>query len=158
MGGKNESSGVQREPWLTYNSLVLAFDDWAAHSANRDRVEKSMPISTLSESIIGVDAAYYLENHPKEPLVSALGGFPLAFETSIVKELGDLQAVGIRPHFVFNGLDNGINDDPFGPSLASAQASAIAFETYARGEPTAAIELFRKSGKLISCHWSIEVY
>ncbi|KAI4192530.1 MAG: hypothetical protein LQ346_004272, partial [Caloplaca aetnensis] len=124
----------------------LAFDAWAAHSANRDRVEKSTPISALSDSTIGVDAAYYLEGHAKEPLLSALGGFPLALESSIIREISDWQAVGITLHFVFNGLDNAINDDPFGPSLASARAIALAFDTYDRYQPSQAIELFRKSG------------
>ncbi|KAL8930589.1 MAG: hypothetical protein Q9208_000459 [Pyrenodesmia sp. 3 TL-2023] len=125
---------------------VLAFDAWAAHPANRDRVEKSMPVSTLSDSTIGVDAAYYLEGHAKEPLLSALGGFPLALESSIVRDISDWQAVRITPHFVFNGLDNAVDDDPFGPSLASARANALAFDTYDRGQPNQAIELFRKSG------------
>lgn len=106
-----------------------------------------MPISTLSDSTIGVDAAYYLEGHAKEPLLSALGGFPLALELSIIREITDWQAVGITPHFVFNGLDNAISDDPFGPSLASARANALAFDTYDRNQPSHSIELFRKSGK-----------
>ncbi|KAL8908916.1 MAG: hypothetical protein Q9207_000492 [Kuettlingeria erythrocarpa] len=125
---------------------VLAFDAWAAHSANRGRVERSMPISALSGSTIGVDAAYYLEGHAKEPLLSALGGFPLALESSIIREISDWQAVGITLHFVFNGLDNAINDDPFRPSLTSARAIALAFDTYDRYQPSQAIELFRKSG------------
>lgn len=114
-----------------------------------------MPISALSESVIGVDAAYFLEVSAKEPLVSALGGFPLALEASIVRELHDWQAVGIRPHFVFNGLDDGINDDPFGPSLASARAIATAFETYSIPQAEQATELFKISGKLIVyCYFS----
>lgn len=108
---------------------------------------KSMPISTLRDSVIGIDAAYYLEGPAKEPLVSALGGSPLALETSIVRELKDWEAVGIRPHFVFDGLDDGINDNPFGPSVVSARSNATAFETYDSDEAEQAIELFRTSGK-----------
>ncbi|KAI4289561.1 MAG: hypothetical protein L6R35_001173 [Caloplaca aegaea] len=105
-----------------------------------------MPISTLRDSVIGIDAAYYLEGPAKEPLVSALGGSPLALETSIVRELKDWEAVGIRPHFVFDGLDDGINDNPFGPSVVSARSNATAFETYDSDEAEQAIELFRTSG------------
>ncbi|KAL9014581.1 MAG: hypothetical protein Q9173_000765 [Seirophora scorigena] len=112
-------------------------------------MDKSMPISTLSDCVIGVDAAYYLEGPAKEPLVAALGGFPLALETSIVREIKDWEAVGIRPHFVFDGLDDGINDNPFGPSVVSARLNATAFETYQIPEPEQAIELFRTSGQLI---------
>ncbi|KAI4086299.1 MAG: hypothetical protein LQ344_007668, partial [Seirophora lacunosa] len=122
------------------------FDVWAANASNREHMDKSMPISTLSDCVIGVDAAYYLEGPAKEPLVAALGGFPLALETSIIREIKDWEAVGIRPHFVFDGLDDGINDDPFGPSVVSARLNATAFETYQIPEPEEAIELFRTSG------------
>ncbi|KAL8735967.1 MAG: hypothetical protein Q9166_000529 [cf. Caloplaca sp. 2 TL-2023] len=105
-----------------------------------------MPISSLSDSVIGIDAAYYLTGPAKEPLVSAIGGFPLALETTLLRELNDLQAVGLRPHFVFNGLDYGTDDDPFGPSLASAASNAVAFETYEAENAVQAIQVFKTSG------------
>lgn len=130
---------------------VPVFDAWAAN-----RILKSMPISALKNSVIGIDAAYYLEGTAKEPLLSAMGGFPLGLEPSLIRELHDLQSVGLRPHFVFNGLDDGVNQDPFGPSLAAAKVNAAAFETYDRasrqedsgdGNPAAqAKELFGTSG------------
>ncbi|KAL8830353.1 MAG: hypothetical protein Q9170_005766 [Blastenia crenularia] len=120
---------------------VLAFDNWAA-----TRVLRSMPISALSTSVIGIDATYYLEGTAKEPLLSATGGFPLGLESSFVRELRDLQTVGLKPHFVFNGLDDGNNDNPFGPSLASAKANAAAFETYDRDMADQAAGIFRASG------------
>ena len=123
------------------NSTVPVFDAWVA-----GRLLKSMPISALSNSVIGIDAAYYLETIGKEPLLSALGGFPMGLESSVVREMTDLQAVGLRPHFVFNGLDHGTIDDPFGPSLASAKKNAIAFQTYEQEQAMEAIELFRASG------------
>ena len=126
-------------------SLILftvpTFDTWAA-----TRVTKPQQISSLNDSVVGIDATYYLENSGKEPLVTALGGFPLALESGIVRELKDLQSIGLRPHFVFNGLDHGINDDPFGPSLASATNNAVAFETYESNQAAQAIQVFRSSG------------
>ncbi|KAL8768917.1 MAG: hypothetical protein Q9209_004972 [Squamulea sp. 1 TL-2023] len=120
---------------------VPTFDTWAA-----TRVTKSQRISSLNDAVIGVDATYYLEGSTKEPLVSALGGFPLALESNIVRELKDLQTAGLRLHFVFNGLDYGIEDDPFGPSLAAANNNAVAFETYESNQAAHAIQVFRSSG------------
>ncbi|CAO1599130.1 hypothetical protein XANCAGTX0491_002873 [Xanthoria calcicola] len=121
---------------------IPAFDTWAtAH------VTKSLPLSYLNDSVVGVDASYYLDAVGKEPLVSALGGFPFALESNIVRELKDLQSIGLRLHFVFNGLDYGIDDDPFGPSLAAAENSALAFGIYENRETAAqAAQVFRSSG------------
>ncbi|KAL8694482.1 MAG: hypothetical protein Q9218_000895 [Villophora microphyllina] len=105
-----------------------------------------MPISALGGSVIGIDAAYYLEKIQKEPLLPALGGFPLALETSVSKQLNALQAVGIRPHFVFDGLDYGIDDDPFAPSAASALKNVAAFDTYERNMASQAMQVFKSSG------------
>ncbi|KAL8683777.1 MAG: hypothetical protein Q9186_000263 [Xanthomendoza sp. 1 TL-2023] len=105
-----------------------------------------MPISYLNDSVIGIDAAYYLEAFAPEPLVSALGGDPLGLESSITRELHDLQTVGLRPHFVFNGLDYGVDDDSFGPSLANAANISLAFETYEGGQPIQAAHFFKISG------------
>ncbi|KAL8815851.1 MAG: hypothetical protein Q9223_005053 [Gallowayella weberi] len=105
-----------------------------------------MPISYLNDSVIGIDAAYYLESTAKEPLLSALGGFPLGLESSIVRELNDLQSVGLRPHFVFNGLDYGIDDDSFGPSLTCAANIALAFETYESNQAPRSAQMFKTSG------------
>ncbi|KAL8995584.1 MAG: hypothetical protein Q9169_004695 [Polycauliona sp. 2 TL-2023] len=120
---------------------IPTFDTWAANN-----VTKALPLSSLKDSVVGIDATYYLEATPKEPLVSALGGFPLALEASIVKDLKDLQSLGLRLHFVFNGLEYGIDDDPFGPSLTAANNNALAFETYENNQAAHAIQVFRTSG------------
>ncbi|KAI4166494.1 MAG: hypothetical protein LQ343_008005 [Gyalolechia ehrenbergii] len=104
-----------------------------------------MPISALNNSVIGIDAAYYLESTPKERLLSAMGGFPLGLEPILIRDLHDLQSVGLKPHFVFNGLDDGVSDDPFGPSLAAAKANAAAYETYDGKSAIQAKELFGTS-------------
>ena len=108
-----------------------------------------MPLTCLKDSVIGIDAAYYLEGlltPSKEPLLSALGGFPLGLESVIMKELNLLQAAGFKVHFVFNGLEYGVKDDPFGPSLASSRANAAAFDIYEKEMPDEAIGVFSNSG------------
>ena len=109
-----------------------------------------MPLSNLTDKVIGVDAAHYLESFlappVKEPLLSALGGFPLALEQSIIKDLRALQTAGLKLHFVFNGLDHGIADDPFRLSIVSARANAAAFKTYDADMANEAIIEFKKTG------------
>ena len=125
------------------NLTVTVLDLWAA------RYVKSMPLTSLKDSVIGIDATHYLERllvPSIEPLLSALGGYPLALESTIVKELEVLQAAGLKPHFVFNGLDYGIKDAPFKPSIMSALANASAFEIYENDMANEAINVFRTSG------------
>lgn len=108
-----------------------------------------MPLHCLNDSVLGIDAAYYLQSFlapAEEPLLSALGGFPLSLEKIIVRDLSNLQIAGVRIHFVFNGLESALKDDSFGPSIASARANADAFDTYERSLATEAIKLFRTSG------------
>ena len=108
-----------------------------------------MPLSCLNGSVIGVDALYYLENllvANKEPLMSALGGYPLTLEAKIVKELKEIESSGAKLQFVFNGLEWGIKDDHFAASMASARANATAFEIYENDRAQEAIGIFRKSG------------
>lgn len=123
---------------------VLAFDQWVVP------LTKSMPLANLANCAVGVDAAYYLDGYlapsVKESLLSALGGFPLALEQTIIKDLNALRTAGLKLHFVFNGLDHGTVDDPFGPSILSARANAAAFKTYDADMANEAIIEFKKTG------------
>lgn len=67
-------------------------------------------------------------------------------ELTIVTELEDMQAAGFKPHFVFDGLDFGIKDEPFKASISSALANAAAFEIYEKDMANEAINVFRTSG------------
>ncbi|KAI0796178.1 PIN domain-like protein [Abortiporus biennis] len=67
------------------------------------------PLSVLSDSRLGIDASYYLnqliENPPsKEPLLAATGGLPLALTQRIESDLRALEKLHIKPVFVFPGL------------------------------------------------------
>ena len=123
---------------------VQVFDLWSAH------LIKSMPLNNLADKIIGVDASYYLESflapQVKEPLLSALGGFPLALEQAIIKDIQALQTAGLKLQFVFNGLNHDTLDDPFRPSIESARANAAAFKTYDADMANEAIIEFKKTG------------
>ena len=108
-----------------------------------------MPLACLKDSVLGIDAMYYLSTFltpAKEPLLSALGGFPLGLQKNIEKELQDIQSAGIELHFVFSGLDSGMNEDPFGPSIEIARINQNAFSTYAQDLPKQAVEILREPG------------
>ena len=130
---------------LTRNLAVRTFELWAS------RLVQSLPLSALKDSVIGIDAVYYLERllyPPKEPLLSALGGTPLALEAIISKDLAALQTAGIKPHFVFDGLECGVHPDPFKASVESSAQIVKAFEIYEKDMANEAINVFRASGML----------
>lgn len=108
-----------------------------------------MPLVCLNESVLGIDATYFLQRFlapAEEPLLSALGGFPLSLEDIIARDLSNLQSAGIKIHFVFSGLEGVTKGDSFGSSIASARANAEAFETYENDLADEAIKIFRNSG------------
>ena len=109
-----------------------------------------MPLTSLRNSVIGVDANFYLERlllPSKEPLLSAIGGSPLALGVIIAKELEDLKTVGLKLHFVFNGLDYDVKDTIFQQSIVASEANAGAFKIYEEDRATEAITIFKKSGQ-----------
>ncbi|KZT43222.1 hypothetical protein SISSUDRAFT_748663 [Sistotremastrum suecicum HHB10207 ss-3] len=79
-----------------------------AYLADRKHLS-TLPLSTLSDTRLGIDAATYfnllLETPPtREPLLAATGGPPLALTTKIEADLRSLEKLRIKPVFVFPGL------------------------------------------------------
>ena len=119
---------------------VPAFDAWVG------KVTKTFDLKFLQGSVVGVDAAHYLAGLPKEPLLSALGGSPLALEAAISKAIAELHAAGLTLHFVFDGLDSGLNDDPFAASERAARLNNEAFALYESHQAEPAKQAFQSSG------------
>ncbi|KAJ7114054.1 XPG I-region protein [Mycena epipterygia] len=70
---------------------------------------QTFQLSVLSDSRLGIDASYYLQqltdNPPsREPLLAATGGLPLALTQRIEADLRALEKLRIKPVFVFPGL------------------------------------------------------
>ena len=128
---------------------VPVFDSWAA-AAQLPAVQPLKSIGDMGEGpIIGVDATYYLEDlrYPtKEPLVAALGGFPLALEAMIARGVKDIESCGCKLYFFFDGLEIGTTDAPFASSVHAASVNSRAFSVYEMGDATGAIEHFKHSG------------
>jgi hypothetical protein len=124
---------------------VRAFDEWAATRL------QSYHLSTLRGSSLGIDAAYYLDrllNTPpsKEPLLSALGGFPLALRMHIEHELDKLRSFRITPVFVFSGMDYVAKEKPSRELRDAAKANAQAWELYDQHQAVQAVVTFGNSG------------
>jgi hypothetical protein len=70
---------------------------------------QTLPLSVLSDSRLGIDAAHYLNTllespSSKEPLLAATGGLPLALVPRIEDDLRALEKLRVKPVFVFPGL------------------------------------------------------
>ena len=101
--------------------------------------------------VIGIHASYYLEQFrqpAKEPLVAALGGSPLNLETLITTEIKEMQKMGCKFWFFFDGLDCRFDDDsaPFEASISAMDTGAQAFQLYDAGNAVGAIDTFKRSG------------
>ena len=149
MGGKQSSylqhrGAVEAKAKL---SAVVTFDVWAADKG----IAKSFDLKFLQDRIIGIDAAYYIHGLNKDPLLSALGGSPLAFESTLINAVKHLQNAGLKLHFVFNGLDSGVGSDPVTSSARAAQLDNAAFTLYETEQAKEARDVFKDSGML----WSI---
>jgi len=86
---------------------MMAFA-WAAFLMERKFVQ-SLPMSTLSDNRLGIDAAFYLQTildgqNTREPLLAATGGMPLALTHRIESDLRALEKLRIKPVFVFPGI------------------------------------------------------
>jgi hypothetical protein len=70
---------------------------------------QTVPLSSLSDSRLGIDAAHYIRKlltneNTREVLVAATGGLPIALITQIESDLRTLERLRIKPVFVFPGL------------------------------------------------------
>ena len=105
---------------------VPAFEEWASsnHSA------KPFDLKFIRGCTIGIDVAHFLDNIPQEALSSALGGTPLALESTVLNTVGALGHAGLKLHFVFNGLASGVGEDSSGRAAKAASLNNNAFKLY----------------------------
>ena len=123
---------------------MVAFDVWATDK----EIAKLLPLKFLQDRVIGIDAAYYILGLNKDPLLSALGGPPLAFESTVINAVKLLQDAGLKLHFVFNGLESGIGSDSLTSSARAAQLGDEAFTLYETQQAKQAKDVFKASGML----------
>lgn len=133
-------------------NIAAAFDTWAAQ-AQLPNTQALKDIGHPTEPpFIGVDARHFLEQlylpYEEEDYLAALGGFPLAFETQIIEVINEIESLGCRLHFVFNGLQTNFDEPQFDNSVS--ETIARAFKVYKQNlEVEQARDLFTSSGIVI---------
>ncbi|KAI5842872.1 PIN domain-like protein [Tricharina praecox] len=109
-----------------------------------------LPISVLKDTAIGIEAHYYLQKalalQLKEPLVSALGGFPFGLKQMIQNDIRELRENSIKPVFVFSGLQMVPTEKPFSVPDDSAKLRTRAWELYDKGQAVEAVDMFGQAG------------
>lgn len=105
----------------------------------------------MKDSVIGIEADHYLQKllttaPSKEPLVTALGGFPFSLKNTVEADIDDLHKAGIKPVFVFRGLKTVRTEKPFSTVDDSPASRARAWELYDQGLANEAVEAFGAAG------------
>ncbi|CEL61674.1 putative protein C139,01c OS=Schizosaccharomyces pombe (strain 972 / ATCC 24843) GN=SPAC139.01c PE=1 SV=2 [Rhizoctonia solani AG-1 IB] len=115
--------------------------------------DQTLPLSTLAESRIGIDASHYLSNlldNPatREPYLAATGGIPLSLSSRIEQDLRALEKLHIKPVFVFPGLPPSKRISKNTPQqnaakqMEAVQARRDAWNHYEAGRNEQAAKLF----------------
>ncbi|KAK6363233.1 hypothetical protein TWF730_000676 [Orbilia blumenaviensis] len=138
---------------LSIGGSIRNFDAW---SSNR---LQNLPISVLKDAVVGIDAGNYLKKiidgpGTKEPLVPALGGFPFSLKSKVEDDLSQWHQAGIKPFFVFSGIQFLRTDKASSTSEVAAKNRSVAWQLYDIGHATQAVEAFGDSGSL----QPVEVY
>jgi hypothetical protein len=121
--------------------MIHSFDEWASS------LSEYGPLSQLSGTTIGIEAAYYLDSIPKlrvagvdrkikEELTVALGGYPLGYRAVIRTTIDIWRKHNVKPFFVFSGLDVGRTNTSAG---AEGRGGNLGDERFARYEEGALI-------------------
>ena len=98
--------------------------------------------------MIGIDATHFSKQFVVDPLLTALGGAPLALE-GFANAVENLRAAGIGLHFVFNGLQYAKTENPFASSDFINTNNDAAFVQYEGNQPEPARRSFQALGLLI---------
>lgn len=132
-------------------TAIRSFDSFASER----RLFKTLPLSVLKDSVLGIDADYFvsrsLNGHSKrEPLIHAIGGFPCSVEASLDTLLSTLSNHNIKPLFVLTGIEqpqqhnqNNENSEParkFNEEVRAQRAQA--WSMYDRGQGEQAVMAF----------------
>jgi len=122
---------------------IRSLDTWAT-SHNKSQ---TLPLSVLKDTTIGIEADHYLlrlltTSPSKEPLVTALGGFPFGLRYAVEGDIEDFQKAGIKPIFVFSGLKIVRNEKPFSVNDDGPAKRSQAWDLYDQGLASEAVEAF----------------
>ncbi|KAK2465487.1 hypothetical protein APHAL10511_002379 [Amanita phalloides] len=121
---------------------------------------QTLPLSVLTDSRLGIDASYYLQNlldspASRESLLAATGGLPLALIQRIESDLRNLEKLHIKPVFVFPGLipNKRWKSHSYGEINEACRDRREAWAKYEEGQEEAATKLFE--GRSCFVQWDI---
>ncbi|CAG7989048.1 unnamed protein product [Penicillium salamii] len=122
---------------------IRPLDEWAVGRT------QSLPLSSLRDSVIGIDASHYINQHlvnqsTREALLGALGGFPFALRANIEKELQLFKNLGVGCVFVFNGLDFGKKEQR--AQSQSSRSFEQAWDLYDQQQADQVVDAFSSAG------------
>jgi hypothetical protein len=109
----------------------------------------SLPLSALKDTVLGIDASHYINQHllnqsTREALLGALGGFPFALRANIEKELQIFKNLGVGCIFVFNGLEFGKREQRAHPE--TQRSFEAAWELYDQQQADRVVDAFSNAG------------
>lgn len=105
--------------------------------------------------VIAVEAAHYLQQFidqapTAEPLLSALGGFPLALKKHIETDLTQWKEAGLQPIFIFEGMSTIDREErELNNAKEATNSTGEAWILYTDNKATAAVTAFGRSGMYI---------
>ena len=114
---------------------------------------RSNSLADLENAVIGVEASHYLQtliDRPPthEPLLAALGGYPMTFKSHIENELKHWRDNKMKPLFVFDGQTNvGRDEISLRKAKAALSQTQRAWDLYADNQPDEAVKAFGSSGR-----------
>ncbi len=140
-------------------NLVLTLSP-SAYLQERKHLQ-TLPLNVLTDSRLGIDAAYYLQSlydnpSTREPLLAATGGLSLALTTRIESDLRTLEKLRIKPVFVFPGLNPNKRWRHMQRDIEQQEACRernLAWSKYESGQEEAATKLFE--GRSGLTHWDL---
>lgn len=136
--------------------MITQFNEWSSGLA------ETSGFSGIHGATVGIEATEYLnriqdfklpltpegQQQPvqNEPLVPALGGLPFSLGRIVNAQLDTLKKHGIKPVFVFSGLN--LQKDDFAPSEAASRKLDEAWRHYEANNAQMAVEAFRTCGAI----------
>lgn len=126
-------------------------EEWAAPYIYTYDLEDLKVQARLKDSVIGIDASYYLDlrlnKTSHEPLLHALGGFPYSLKKILDDDMQFFKSYNIKPIFVFDGLDFRNKEQPSSRSSANRKAHDDGWKHYLDENPDQTVANFSRAGK-----------
>ncbi|GAA5858792.1 hypothetical protein JCM8547_004990 [Rhodosporidiobolus lusitaniae] len=129
---------------------IRALDSWLREHG----LVKECPLSALSGTRLGIDANHYLKkllsSDKSDHFTPAVGGAPLTLTAEIETNMHTLQALGIKPVFVFNGINPLDARERPSPNDERNWRRGQAWDHYEQGRVPQAQQEFGASGSIVT--------